>query len=140
MCGIVGLFLKNPKLQPELGKHLETMLVGMTERGPDSAGIAVYHAAVPEGQSKITLFNPDTQYHWHKLAGDLADALNVETDIEQKGNHARLVAHCPEDRVLPWIRANHPDVRIMGYGQLMEVYMDMGLPVDVAARYGLAQM
>ncbi len=40
--------------------------------------------------------------------------------------------------MLPWIRANHPDVRIMGYGQLMEVYKDMGLPVDVAKRYGLA--
>jgi amidophosphoribosyltransferase len=140
MCGIVGLFLKNAKLQPELGKHLETMLIGMSERGPDSAGIAVYHSAVPEGQSKITLFNADTRYHWHKLAGDLADALDVETDIDQKGNHARLVAHCGEDRVLPWLRANHPDVRIMGYGQLMEVYKDMGLPAEVAARYGLAHM
>jgi amidophosphoribosyltransferase len=116
------------------------MLIGMSERGPDSAGIAVYHSAVPEGQSKITLFNADTKYHWHKLAGDLADALDVETDIDQKGNHARLVAHCGEDRVLPWLRANHPDVRIMGYGQLMEVYKDMGLPAEVAARYGLAHM
>ena len=82
MCGIVGLFLKNPALQPELGRHLETMLVGMTERGPDSAGIAVYHSAVPAGQSKITLFHPDTRYPWHKLGGALAGELNVETDIE----------------------------------------------------------
>jgi amidophosphoribosyltransferase len=140
MCGIVGLFLKNPALQPELGRHMETMLVGMSERGPDSAGIAVYHSGVPEGQCKITLFNADTHYHWRGLAGALADALDVETDIDQKGNHARLVAHCPEDKVLPWLRANHPDVRIMGYGQLMEVYKDMGLPADVAARYGLADM
>ena len=43
MCGIVGLFLKNAALKSQLGAHLETMLVGMTERGPDSAGIAVYH-------------------------------------------------------------------------------------------------
>jgi len=140
MCGIVGLFLKNPKLQPELGKHLETMLVGMTERGPDSAGIAVYHSAVPAGQSKITLFNADTKYDWKKLAADLGKALGVKTEIDRKGNHARLVAHCAEERALPWIRANHPDVRIMGYGQLMEVYKDMGLPVDVAAKYGLAEM
>ena len=140
MCGIVGLFLKNPALQPELGRHLETMLVGMTERGPDSAGIAVYHSAVPAGQCKITLFNADLHYHWRGLAGDLAQALDVETDIDQKGNHARLIAHCSEDRVLPWLHANHPDVRIMGYGQLMEVYKDMGLPAEVAARYGLAGM
>src|ERR1044072_8710415 len=128
MCGIVGLFLKNPKLQPELGKHLEIMLVGMSERGPDSAGIAVYHSAVPAGQSKITLFNADTKYDWKKLAADLGKALGVKTEIDQKGNHARLVAHCAEERVLPWIRANHPDVRIMGYGQLTEGYKDMALP------------
>jgi amidophosphoribosyltransferase len=140
MCGIVGLFLKNPELQPELGKHLETMLIGMSERGPDSAGIAVYHAGVPEGQSKITLFNADTTYDWKKLAADLGKALGVRAEIDQKGNHARLVAHCPEERVLPWLHANHPDVRIMGYGQLMEVYKDVGLPADVAARYGLAHM
>src|SRR5262245_37287468 len=140
MCGIVGLFLKNPALQPELGRHLETMLIGMTERGPDSAGIAVYHSGVPEGQCKITLFNSDTHYNWRKLAGDLGRALNVEVEVDQKGNHARLVAHCPEAKVLPWLRANHPDVRIMGYGQLMEVYKDMGLPADVASRYGLADM
>jgi len=33
MCGIVGLFLKNPSLRSKLGAHLETMLIGMTERG-----------------------------------------------------------------------------------------------------------
>src|SRR6201999_4585902 len=99
MCGIVGLFLKNPALRPELGKHVETMLVGMSERGPDSAGIAVYHSEVPAGQSKVTLFNADMHYDWRKLAGDLSQALNVKTEVEQKGNHARLVAHCPEERV-----------------------------------------
>jgi amidophosphoribosyltransferase len=140
MCGIVGLFLKNPALQPQLGKHVEVMLVGMSERGPDSAGIAVYHSGVPAGQSKITLFNADVHYHWRGLAGQLAEALDVETDIEQKGNHALLIAHCSEDKVLPWLRANHPDVRIMGYGKLMEVYKDMGMPAEVAARYGLAGM
>jgi len=51
MCGIVGLFVKNPALQSELGAHVETMLIGMSERGPDSAGIAVYHSPVAQGRS-----------------------------------------------------------------------------------------
>src|SRR5690242_17981563 len=42
MCGIVGLHLKNPDLQPRLGELLSVMLEAMTTRGPDSAGIAVY--------------------------------------------------------------------------------------------------
>src|ERR1700742_1473423 len=140
MCGIVGLFLKNPALQPELGRHVETMLIGMSERGPDSAGIAVYHSGVPEGQGKITLFNADTHYNWRKLLFLFFFFFFFFFFFDQKGNHARLVAHCPEERVLPWLRTNHPDVRIMGYGQLMEVYKDMGLPADVSARYGLAEM
>ena len=48
MCGIVGLFFKNPKLRPELGGFLATMLTTLSERGPDSAGFAVYGEARPE--------------------------------------------------------------------------------------------
>jgi glutamate synthase domain-containing protein 1 len=42
MCGIVGLFLKDRSLEPQLGALLTDMLVTMTDRGPDSAGIAIY--------------------------------------------------------------------------------------------------
>ena len=42
MCGIVGLLLKDPLLRPQLGELMVPMLVGMTERGPDSSGVAVF--------------------------------------------------------------------------------------------------
>ena len=42
MCGIVGLFLKDASLERDLGNLLSDMLVTMTDRGPDSAGIAIY--------------------------------------------------------------------------------------------------
>jgi amidophosphoribosyltransferase len=140
MCGIVGLFLKNPALKPQLGAHVQTMLIGMTERGPDSAGIAVYHSPVASTRCKLTLFNADEAYPWRKLAGDLGAAINAETDVTQKGNHALLIADGEVEPVIRWLRDNRPDVRIMGYGRLMEVYKDMGLPGDVARRYGLAAM
>src|SRR5215813_14237649 len=105
MCGIVGLFLKNPSLRSQLGTHLETMLIGMTERGPDSAGIAVYHSPVADNRCKLTLFNPDTNYPWKKLSSDLGAALKAQTEISQKGNHALLVAQAAEEKVLPWIKA-----------------------------------
>ncbi|MGB2320417.1 MAG: glutamine amidotransferase, partial [Candidatus Puniceispirillum sp.] len=53
MCGIVGLFLKDKSLEADLGRMLSEMLVTMTDRGPDSAGIAVYNAH-QAGQAKIT--------------------------------------------------------------------------------------
>lgn len=140
MCGIVGLFLKNPALEPVLGKHLETMLIGMSDRGPDSAGIAVYHRPVTGKQSKITLFNADATYPWQQVAADLGAALKAKVDVEQRGNHALLTAEASEDQIIHWVKAHRPDVRIMGYGKLMEVYKDMGLPKDVAKKYGLAGM
>ena len=54
MCGIVGLFLKDPALEPKLGAMLTDMLITMTDRGPDSAGIAIYSGA-GAGRAKITV-------------------------------------------------------------------------------------
>ncbi len=68
MCGIVGLFIKNPDLEAELGMHLSNMLVEMTERGPDSAGVAVYRNPAPEGASKLTLLADSSDYPWENLA------------------------------------------------------------------------
>ena len=140
MCGIVGLFLKNPALRPHLGGHIKTMLIGMTDRGPDSAGIAVYHKPVRQGQCKLTAFHANPNYHWREIGGALGEALNAEVDIELKGNHAVLTVSADETATRSWLHQHHPEVRIMGYGQLMEVYKDMGLPVDVAERYGVGGM
>ena len=54
MCGIVGLFLKDPKLEGDLGGLLAGMLGTLCDRGPDSAGFAVYGGETP-GSVKLTL-------------------------------------------------------------------------------------
>ena len=46
MCGIIGLMLKNEELRPSLGKLVLPMFDCMAERGPDSAGLAVFTNAV----------------------------------------------------------------------------------------------
>jgi methylamine---glutamate N-methyltransferase subunit A len=42
MCGIVGLFAKHPDVEEHLGAHLGAMLIQLANRGPDSAGVAMY--------------------------------------------------------------------------------------------------
>ena len=54
MCGIVGLFCKSPELEPKLGSQLAAMLLQLGDRGPDSAGFAVYGGG-KAGFSKLTL-------------------------------------------------------------------------------------
>src|SRR5919204_2782824 len=71
MCGIVGLFCKSPELEPRLGEYLSAMLVQMDDRGPDSAGVAVYRDAAPEGWSKLTLYSDDDGMDWHSLGLDV---------------------------------------------------------------------
>lgn len=53
MCGIVGLYLKDNALSGDLGRLTALMLHEMRERGPDSAGFAVY--APPEETAKLVL-------------------------------------------------------------------------------------
>ena len=54
MCGIVGLFIKDPSLEPELGRLTAGMLATLSDRGPDSAGFAVYGEG-RRGETKLTL-------------------------------------------------------------------------------------
>ena len=62
MCGIVGLHLRDPGLYPKLGRLLETMLSQVVERGPDSAGVAVYgdHRRCPPGHAAVSVLLGDT--------------------------------------------------------------------------------
>jgi amidophosphoribosyltransferase len=141
MCGIVGLFIKNPELSESLGDHLTTMLIGMTERGPDSAGIAVYHHGRDDDSARLTLFHADTGYRWRELGGDMAEALGVETDVDVKANHAVVTVFGGDEAgARAWLKATHPEIRVMGYGRNMEVYKDMGKPVDVAEKFGVRKM
>jgi len=133
MCGIVGLFLKNPALSGSLGGHLKTMLIGMTERGPDSSGFAVYRADQPAGFSKITLYHPDPAYDWPAVAA----ALDPAAKITVNASHAVLSAPGAVGDLLGRLPA---DVAVMGYGAEIEIYKDVGLPEEVADRFGLATM
>ncbi|WP_374447725.1 glutamine amidotransferase family protein [Stella sp.] len=140
MCGIVGLFLKNAGLRPDLGRLLARMLVEMGDRGPDSAGFAVYRRPAPEGAVKITLFHPDPGYHWDALATAFGLALDATASAERRGNHAVLTSAAAEGPARAWLAAHHPEVRVMGFGRSIEVFKDMGGPDAVARRFDLAGM
>jgi amidophosphoribosyltransferase len=64
MCGIAGLFSKSLEVSEGLGSHLGDMLLQLSDRGPDSAGVAVYRDPAPSGSSKLSLFSPDPAQDW----------------------------------------------------------------------------
>ena len=140
MCGIVGLFLKDKDLEPELGAMLSAMLVTMTDRGPDSAGIAIYGEGQP-GLAKITVQSPDPEADFHALEAELAPVTDGTARVARKNTPAVITV--PADMVaavraaLPRIA---PAIRVMGAGESVEIYKEVGLPKDVVSRFGIAGM
>lgn len=140
MCGIVGLYLKKPELEAQLGKLFEPMLEAMTDRGPDSAGFAIYGDEVADGWVKLTLQATDTNYSWTTLMGQLEGRLGCSLDWFQNASAAVLKVHTDEAAARAALAELAPDVRIMSAGQSIEILKGMGLPAEISSRFGLASM
>jgi methylamine---glutamate N-methyltransferase subunit A len=140
MCGIVGLFLKNARLEPKLGAHLAPMLTGMGERGPDSAGFAVYRPPAAGMTVKLTLHHPDEAYPWPELWADLATTLGAPVEGEVRASHCVLMSAAPGDAIRKAVAERWPEVRLMGIGASIEIYKEKGRPEAVARRFRLAEL
>jgi glutamate synthase domain-containing protein 1 len=137
MCGIVGLFLKNPALAPQLGSLTARMLKVMSDRGPDSAGFAVYGAGTAQ-TVKLTL---RVDGEMAGLARAFTTRFGIPADLVRRSSHAVLaVPRVLEAEVGLWLADEHPGIHIVGAGTRMELYKDVGLPGDVADRFGLPVM
>lgn len=139
MCGIVGLYLKNPKLQPKLGQLFKPMLIEMTSRGPDSAGVAIYRNPAKKGFTKFSLAHDDAKFGWKKLSTALKSATKKQVSVEQIGNHAILTTNAKEEAVTAWLKEHHPDVRVVGSGQAIEIFKETGLPENVYEKFDLSK-
>jgi glutamate synthase domain-containing protein 1 len=137
MCGIVGLFCKTPELQQALGAHLAAMLAQMDDRGPDSAGVALYRDPVPNGATKLTLYSPDPEFDWSRLAAELAAELGSAEHLGTRAQHAVIRVDARADEAEPWLALVHPDVRVMSAGRLIEIYKEVGRPRAFVERFGL---
>ncbi len=138
MCGIVGLYLKNESLQATLGALFAPMLIEMSDRGPDSAGFAIYRNVVGENQTKFTLASDNPEIAWKALDADMEKALGCDVQIEVKSDHAVLVSDADAAVVTAWLIENKSDVRIVGSGRAIEIFKQAGLPKDVAEQFDLA--
>ncbi|MFS8037916.1 class II glutamine amidotransferase [Xanthobacter sp. AM11] len=139
MCGIVGLFLKDPKLEGELGGLLASMLCVMTDRGPDSAGFAVYGSGAKD-KVKLSL-RAARGYDFAALNAGLSLPADGLPGLTVRGTHAVVeVPALRETAVRAFLAERHPEVAIVGTGARMEIFKEVGLPSSVADTFGLAGM
>jgi methylamine---glutamate N-methyltransferase subunit A len=137
MCGIVGLFLKDAKLEPELGRLTATMLSELRDRGPDSAGFAVYGNETA-GRTKICVVGSGETVDWMKVAKRLAEAVHAKVAVEVIEDHAIFKIEGNGDTARTWLIDNVPEATVLSQGQSIEIFKGVGDPDNVAARLGLA--
>jgi glutamate synthase domain-containing protein 1 len=137
MCGIVGLHLREPALYPRLGELLTAMLGALADRGPDSAGMAIYGDPTwsPAGHSTVTLLDNAVP------ATELATALTAELGVPVTGidESPTTVLHARTDYEIltAAARTASPRARLIGFGSDLTVLKGVGHPRELATAFGL---
>ena len=140
MCGIVGLFSKSKTINSQLGQYLSEMLIEMTERGPDSAGIAVYRNPTSKGSTKLTVLSPIEHYDWKKVSVDLSQHYNGEVSFEVRGNQSTYVVPGSEHGITNWLSQNHPELKLISSGSSIEIYKAIGTPTRVIDKFNVRDL
>jgi glutamate synthase domain-containing protein 1 len=138
MCGIVGLFLKDPELEPALGAMLAGMLGTLCDRGPDSAGFAVYGREIPGGLKLTLRASPATDVPG--LIERLGHVAGARVPHEIHATHVVVTVPAQQEAAVRTELAGTSGISIVGAGRRMEIFKEVGRPDRVAARFGLARM
>jgi methylamine---glutamate N-methyltransferase subunit A len=135
MCGIVGLFLKNDALQAKLGRMTRAMLRELCDRGPDSAGFAVYGA---EAQgTKLCMVSRNGAVDWSAIARRLGEAIGADVTIEEIEDHAIFNTAGAGDTARKWLIDNVPGAYVLSQGHSIEIFKGVGNPAAIMDRLEL---
>jgi len=141
MCGIAALQIRNPALRADLGGLMHGMLCEIVERGPDSAGLALYGSErlTPDGSSAITVISD-------------ADPAALATELRAvlpDGSEPTVVAYAESVLVNAQVEASVletvvrealPGASIIGRGSHVAVLKGVGHPVELADTYRLTEI
>lgn len=130
MCGIVGLFAKSDEVEMRLGVHLAAMLSQMNDRGPDSAGVAVYRDPALPGASKLTVYSADDDFH----------GLEGAEIREVRARHAVVIVDAEPIEAESWVLERRPDLRVMSAGRVIEIYKEVGRPTRFVEEFRVADL
>jgi len=117
------------------------MLGTMCDRGPDSAGFAVYGAG-DDGHIKLTIRASEPGYDFEKLAHSVGGKIESHVAVADHGSHAVFtVASDAAPAARQAIEElGGDDVKLFSRGTRIEIYKDIGRPTNVAKRFHLSDM
>jgi methylamine---glutamate N-methyltransferase subunit A len=129
--------LKNKQLEPDLGRLTSLMLTEMCDRGPDSAGFAVYGNETT-GITKLCLVQRIETVDWADVARRLGEALDAQAKVEVIQDHAIIRTRGDGAAARKWLIDNVPDATVLSQGQAIEIFKGVGDPEAIAGRLDLA--
>jgi glutamate synthase domain-containing protein 1 len=138
MCGVVGLLLKDPSLESELGALLAPMIEALSDRGPDSSGIALYSRTGRDDAGKISL-GSDEPMAWPAICTEVADRFGATARPLPGGALVEVVPEGRTDEVVAYVAEHWPLIRTVATGRRVVVIKDTGRPEETARAMGLTE-
>ena len=140
MCGIIGLFLKDDKLNCNLGSMLSSMLNTMSDRGPDSSGLAIYNRREID-KIKLTLRSENHQEDFKEIRKGLLQKLKLKFSLREYFNHIVLTVNKKDvDKVESFLKKSFSNLSLMSSGENIEIFKEVGLPKNVIQKFGINEM
>lgn len=140
MCGIVGFLAKDPALRTSLGELLIPMMTCMGDRGPDSAGLAVFSPPLAELTRRFSLFAGEPNFDWnsfgHRIHGEFCPTARVHAVAA----HGVVEAEVEPSEFRNWMETAYPALHILSVGRTIDVVKDEGHPKEIAERYNFASL
>lgn len=144
MCGIAALQLRNPSLHHRMGSLLSSMLCQIVDRGPDSAGLAVYNTPglVSPGTSTLSLLGKDQGMTTAAITSGVAALLpsDAQPAVQVVGDTTLVSAAVGTDLLVKAVGETLPGSTIIGRGEHVAVMKSVGHPMEIAADHGLEAM
>jgi glutamate synthase domain-containing protein 1 len=134
------LYTKSATLREQLGTHLSSMLEQLSDRGPDSAGVAFYRDPAPSGWCKVSLHSPSPKVDWEAVRVELEVEFGEALPPGVRATHAVFVIAAEADAAQAWLVDRHPELTVMSAGRTIEIYKEAGLPTRFIERFGLAEI
>ena len=116
------------------------MLEQLSDRGPDSAGVAFYREPAPAGSCKVSLHSPAPDPRWQELSGELERAFAAPAPHDVRATHATFVIAADADEAQAWLSEHHPEFTVMSAGRSIEIYKNAGSPLEFVRRFKLHEL
>jgi methylamine---glutamate N-methyltransferase subunit A len=116
------------------------MLEQLSDRGPDSAGVAFYRDPAPAGWCKVSLHSPSSTPEWEALTSELEVEFGEASPPRVRATHAVFAIAAEADEAQAWLVERHPELTLMSAGRSIEIYKEAGLPTEFVRRFALEQL